>query len=507
MSVTSDPGALPPASDPPASPTASDAGASSPPSDSGERRPSQVRMIWQRILVALPVLVLAGFAVVVTAVPAIQVSKLSVLDEAAHIDSVFKVPAIDRSGEKFLPRTLDEISCRGGIVQMPDFHPPGCGIPQGVPADDYQVGSGGYNTADIHPPTYYFVTAGLTKGLGIFVDTDPVTLMRLTGSLYLAIGACLTWLLARRLGANRWAAFGASGLLIAAPNVQYMSSIVNVDASVVMASAAFGLLALAVWRRRSAWWLLPLLAVGLMLVKMTNIGALIVVALFVVLAEATGPIRTATDDTVEPQRSSPAAVITRWRRSTALWSQHNGRATVRALGLAALMAVGAAVVTVGWATIQSQRALIPATDLWFTQQFKVDHLALTQIGDSLLRFWDPTSMWFGWLSGRPYMGSVLLVITAAVPFGLMIAAWFRDRSVFPMLAASLATMAIAAPVYVLTNYLVNGIYFNPDFRYGLSILPLFAAAVAAGLRTRIAGGVLSAVAVLGMVTTLITLSW
>jgi hypothetical protein len=32
-------------------------------------------------------------------------------------------------------------------------------------------------------------------------------------------------------------------------------------------------------------------------------------------------------------------------------------------------------------------------------------------------------------------------------------------------------MAVAAPVYVAMNYVVNGIYFDPDFRYGLSVLP------------------------------------
>jgi hypothetical protein len=97
------------------------------------------------------------------------------------------------------------------------------------------------------------------------------------------------------------------------------------------------------------------------------------------------------------------------------------------------------------------------------------------------------------------------MITGAVPLGLMVASWFRRREVYPIQLAALITMAVAAPVYVAMNYVVNGIYFNPDFRYGLSVLPFFAAAVAAGVQTRVAGAVISGLAVVGMVTTLVSL--
>src|SRR5512140_3534130 len=93
-----------------------------PPHPSGASTRAQQRTRWwMRLLVAGPVLLLAGFAIVGTALPAIRVRQLSLLDEAAHIDSVFKVPSVDRSGEKFLPETLDEVSCRGGITQWPDW--------------------------------------------------------------------------------------------------------------------------------------------------------------------------------------------------------------------------------------------------------------------------------------------------------------------------------------------------------------------------------------------------
>jgi hypothetical protein len=67
-------------------------------------------------------------------------------------------------------------------------------------------------------------------------------------------------------------------------------------------------LPLSVWRRRSAWWLMPLIAMALMLVKMTNLVALIAVALFVILTEATAPIRSTRQRHGVPADFGPDAV-------------------------------------------------------------------------------------------------------------------------------------------------------------------------------------------------------
>jgi len=183
-------------------------------------------------------------------------------------------------------------------------------------------------------------------------------------------------------------------------------------------------------------------------------------------------------------------------------SRHNSRPW-----LVGLMGLSAITVTLAWSRIQAARAVIPPADLWFNQQFKVDHLSLVMVGGSLLRFWEPRDLWFRWLSGRDYLISPLLMVTAAGLLALLVASWFRNRRVFPIVTAALLTMAIAAPVYVVTNYVVNGVYFDVNFRYGLSVLPFVAVAVAAGLRTRVAGAALSTLAVVGMITTLVALPW
>src|SRR4051794_31002828 len=58
-------------------------------------------------------LVLIVFSFVTVGVTVATHAQLSPIDEAAHIDSVFRAPSIVRTGELMLPETLDEISCRG----------------------------------------------------------------------------------------------------------------------------------------------------------------------------------------------------------------------------------------------------------------------------------------------------------------------------------------------------------------------------------------------------------
>src|SRR6476646_8903040 len=278
-------------------------------------------------------LVLIIFSFVTVGVTVATHVQLSPIDEAAHIDSVFRAPSIVRTGELMLPQTLDEISCRG--VADINFSPPPCGVFQAVPPAGYAIGGGGYNTADIHPPIYYDNTK-LAITAGGWLPLDPVTLMRLTGAFWLALGACLTWLLARRLGAGRWAAFGAGATLAAGYSVQEMSSIVNVDAMVLATGAGFALLALWAWPKRLAWWLIPLAAVVVMFVKMTNIAGLVVVCLFLLIREAVRPLAADGDSRVPGMD-----------RLRAWWSA-NGRGTLRALGVGALTGLAAGLALAVW---------------------------------------------------------------------------------------------------------------------------------------------------------------
>lgn len=465
-------------------PAAADA---TPGTSRGTRRPGSLGLAGS----ILSLLVLIAFSLVTVSVTAVSDRKLSQIDESAHIDSVFRAPDIVRTGEKMLPETLGEISCRGGLEGM-DFVPPPCGTYQAEPAEGYPVGGGGYNTADIHPPLYYDITKLAITVAGWFTDADPVTLMRLTGGFWLALGACLTWLLARRLGANRWAAFGVAAFMAAGFSVQEMSAIVNVDALVLPTGAAFALLALSVWRLRAVWWVLALATVVVMLVKMTNLAGLAVVCVFFVIREATRPL----PNDVGPGLQSPS--LGRW------WSA-NGAGVLRALGVGVLVAAAAGITTLAWTAIKTARQLVPGDSLPIAEWFHIDHLGLDQVGAQIFSFVAPTEfMPRGQVVGA-VESEIVKVVALGVIVGLTVAAWFRDRRAFAALSASLTCLIVMPAAYVLMNYLLSGQFFTPWFRYGFSMMPFAFASIAAGVRHRATGIAAAAIGVVAMTSALVAL--
>src|SRR5690349_20184053 len=75
------------------------------PADDRERRAARRG----RLGSLLGLLALIVFSCVTVGVTVATHVKLSPIDEAAHIDSVFRAPSIVRTGELMLPQTLDEI--------------------------------------------------------------------------------------------------------------------------------------------------------------------------------------------------------------------------------------------------------------------------------------------------------------------------------------------------------------------------------------------------------------
>ena len=457
------------------------------PSDPNRRRRAARR---GRLGSIAGLLVLIVFSFVTVGVTVATHAALSPIDEAAHIDSVFRAPSIVRTGELMLPQTLDEISCRG--VADINFTPPPCGVFQAVPPAGYAIGGGGYNTADIHPPIYYDITK-LAITAGGWLPLDPVTLMRLTGAFWLALGACLTWLLARRLGAGRWAAFGAGATLAAGYSVQEMSSIVNVDAMVLATGAGFALLALWAWPRRLAWWLIPLAAALVMFVKMTNIAGLVVVCLFLLIREVSRPLTDRRPGRVRPG-SGPGG-----RRTDAARAGARRRRPDRRCPPGLALAV--------WSAIRSARALVPGDSLPISQQFLIDHLTLEQIASQVFSFTAPTEFLPNGLSLK-FIGSYGTIALVAVWAGLLaltVAAWYRDRPAFAALAAAVLTLATMPAVYVVLNYVASGQFFTPWFRYGFSMMPFVVAAIATGFRRRVGGVFFAGLGVIAMISALVAL--
>ena len=435
--------------------------------------------------------VLAVMSIVLAWSKAIGEPRLSALDEAAHIDTVWQLPHIVQTGQFMLSETLDEIACRG-VLQIPDIVMPPCGAPQpSPPYPTFVIGAGGYNTADIHPPTYYvLVRAGLEIGEAVS-DAEPVTIMRMTGGIFLAIGACLTFLLGRRLGAGRAAAFGMTAVLISAPLVLTMSSIVNVDAIVIPIGAGFALLALWAWERRAVWWLLPLGAAVVMLVKITNLTALMVVGLFLILWQAFR----------ELPGTAAASGVNRIRA----WWAANGTGVRRAIGVVILVCVAGAVATLGWYAIRDARALIPESSLPIAALFAVDQLLPGNVVSVTFTFASPQAFAPAWVTLDPQWYPGIRAAALMIVVLLTVVAWFRDRVVWAALTASLVVLVAAPGLYVLLNFYSSGQYFDPGPRYGFAMLPFLSAAIAAGMRGRAWGSVAATAGVVALVGAVVAL--
>lgn len=457
--------------------------ADTPPSDDASRH--------SRWISAALMLVLAAMSIVLSWSKAMGEPGLSALDEAAHIDTVWQLPHVVQTGEFMLPQTLDEIACRG-VVQIPNIVMPACGAPQpSPPYENFVIGAGGYNTADIHPPTYYvIVRLGLAIGEAVS-DAEPVTIMRMTGGVFLALGACLIFLLSRKLGANQAAAFGMTAVLISAPLVLTMSSIVNVDAIVLPTGAAFALLALWAWERRSIWWLLPLGAAIVMLIKLTNLTALMVVGLFLILWQGSHRL------------SSESAA--RGTERLGLWWAAHGAGLRRAVGVVVLVCVAGAAATLGWYAIRDARALIPGSSLPIAALFAVDQLLPGNVLVVTFTFASPQAFAPFWMTIDPQWYPGIRLAALMIIVLLTVLAWFRDRMVWAALTASLVVLIAAPSVYILLNYYSSGQYFDPGARYGFAMLPVLTAAVAAGLRGRVAGGVGATAGVVALVGAVVAL--
>ena len=424
-----------------------------------------------------------------------QHPQLSQIDEASHIDAVLAAPGVVRTGQHLSSETLDIVSCR--LVEDVPYQWPPCGSAQPVPAADYPIGAGGFTTADVQPPVYYWLTAAAAAAAGWVTNLDPVVVMRLTGAVWMALGACLTWLLARRLGAGRGAAFGGAALLVATSSAQQMSAIVNPAAMLLPVGAAYALLALWARGRGAAWWALPLGAVAAMAVTAASLAGLAVVWLFL-LVDAVWPIlresvarRSARRDSAAEEQQSLAAT-----EPPAVGGQG------RMLGIVGASALAAAVTALGWWWIQAGRAVRPFRDLPAGPVQMPADLTWSQVLDPVLNFVAPVEFAPPGVRLGTSGPVILQTIALCVLVGLVARAWSRASKTFPALVASLVAVLVLPVAFVLLWYWAQGRYFTPWFRFGLAMMPFLAASVAADLRRPWSRVALAGVAAMALALTL-----
>jgi hypothetical protein len=426
------------------------------------------RRVVQALLVVLTAVVLPAVMVTLTAVKSPELSRL---DEPVHLDYLRRIEQgeLPRIGDKVLPESVRDVQCR--TIRGSRTAP--CGLPLSEYSPDL-LGAAGYAYEAQQPPLYYALTAAVRQVLLLGPSDDFVLTARLTGVGWLVLGLLVFWLAARRLQLGWWVSAAVVALMAVSPAVVYQSATVNNDAAAVLTGSVALLLFAHLRERPGARW------VALWC------GA----AVLLVLIKPTGIISVA---------AASAALL--------LDAHLDGRLRPRAaLSLVAPVIAGL-VAYVGWGLVRDARAVVDYdVVLEALLSFKmVDDLPLDDIVATVSRlplaYAARTAVAPGYVAGPATL--VVFALMAAAMAGL----WLRRCGSAAQRLGLMAGLALVmgGPAFTALFYIDYSVEGGPHARYGLSLIPLLAAAAAATYRTRRAVVVLVALALLVLAPSLIAI--
>lgn len=384
---------------------------------------------------ALATLLLTLVAVIVVVPAATGPGGVSPLDEYWYTDALAKADQgeLSNTGDKVDNYARQVMACRGVIGVNPPT--PACGVPQ----PDASVPLNGFTAADIHPPTYFFLTAAASKLVRASGLTEDLLIAgRLVGVLWLTLGMLAMLTLGRSWGAG-WVvplfttvAIGASPLLVSA------SGYLSPDALGLLVGAGV-LLAVTHWQRgRLPSAVLLLMALLPAFVKVPFVLAPLFGAFLLLVAGVAGH--------------------TSWRR---------------ALTGATILVGGAGAGAVLWQQVRGVLAVgVPVLHPEAEQP-----VAFSSFAKYLGYYLDviPVS------SGAPIPVSSMLGVAVQPLAWLLLAAALgglllrrRDDPLLPVCWAGMAGMVLGSIVLSLIVLMASGGFLIGTPRYGLALVPLFA---------------------------------
>jgi hypothetical protein len=380
--------------------------------------------------------VLLGIIAVIVVVPAATApGGVSPIDEYDYTDALDKADRgeLSNTGDKIDEYARQVTACRGVIAVAPPA-PSACGLPQ----TDAAVPRNGFSAADIHPPTYFFLTAAVGKVVRAVGITDDLLLAgRLVGALWLTLGMLAMVALGRAWGA-RWVmpvltsvAIGASPLLVS------VSAYVTPDALGLLVGAGV-LLAATYWLRgRLPTAVLLVAAVLPAFVKVPFVLAPLFAAILLLVAKLAG--------------------AGTWRRT---------------LTGAAVLVGGAGAGAVLWQQIRAALAVgVP------TLHPEGPPVAFSNFARYLGYYLEMAPV----TSGAPLPLSTMMVLAVKPLAWLLLAAALggillrrRDDPLLPVCWAGTAGMVLGSIVLSLIVFLASGGFLIGQSRYALALLPLYA---------------------------------
>jgi hypothetical protein len=453
-------------------PVPEDAAVSVPSTESDQRdgtgrtdEPEAVREPWRRrgpgerrvaaaIASAVPLagVVLLGVLMVVLFIRAYE--PLSPLDEMEHIDYVHHLLDGDmvELGDTFDPATERAVACRGVDLA---YEPPPCGGPYST-AD---FPNEGYNTAYIHAPLYYGVTAAwVWAGQHVPLPGDDVSLMRSSGILWTVATVVLMWAMLNALQLSRLQRVAGCLLVLASPTVVLALGTVTNDSTALAVGAAVTLAVVRWDQGRAPLWAVVLVCALGVLLKATNIGVLGLAVAYVALRS--------------------------WQRHRAEASA-SGPSRNRALVFVAAMIAGTAVTTLAWTFFQASVARLSPLDLPQNAAFIATAFDVSWVFEALSTFVMPLAPAFP----QPLRGVVvvsvghLVSVALVVLFVLGVAARHRREEIGALAGATATALLGLGPLLVVVNFVSSGVNFDIPTRYGLSLVPAVIAVGVSAART------------------------
>jgi hypothetical protein len=390
---------------------------------------------------------------------------LSALDELQHLDALDAAThgRVIRVGDRVGQLAMTTQACRGVDATAFDMpcHPD-------RPYDPAEFQENGYNTADVHPPTYYFLTSVPARMLvTVGLAEDLFEGGRIAGGIWLGLGAVAFWRLTRRLGIDPWGSWTSLILVTTSLVILHASATINPDATALLGSCLVGLALIAWEDGRLSLWVGLLAAVFAVSLKATNalgVGAWGVYLLWRSAERRAGPSATGTP---------PARTL---------------------VGAAAVIGAGAATV-LGWTLV---RRAIATTGVNFQlERYAVEHLTAGQVLGQLLALvtpvlpnYLPAALTGSWSLALTRLLHIALIAVCLGPFFSLTK---LDR-VHRIAVAGGATMLAGGMILTVANLLLNSQIVAIPFRYGLSLLPLLGIGLAAATRSRAPRLVLGALA-------------
>ena len=383
---------------------------------------------------------------------------LSPIDELQHLDYLYKAPSghIVARGERIGQAALRDETCRG--LDAP-IALPSCTAPAPLDPDEFQ--ERGFNTASVHPPTYYFLTGTAAKAVrNVFGWSSLHTAGRALGAVWLSLAVAIMWRLLVFRGARPLTQVALLSMLIVSPAVIMASATVSPDATGLFAGALV-LAAVLLWEDgRVPAWVPPLAVAGALALKFTHIAVVGVAVVYLAIRAL--------------QQGRPAD----WRTD----------AVMRRYAVVVVGVVGSAFVMLAvWSVVQAIVAKVPQAGVPMNESLRANGFPLADLLGQVDAVVSPLKgPYFSPVLRNRYIVALNHVLDLATLLALASAAVFavarsRERA---LAAAAGVAMITLGPVTVLSTYYGTNAVTPTPTRYGLPIMPAVLLAALAAMERR-----------------------